>query len=1158
MSDILRSALNNMTNNWSIGSNIGSNNDYNNSNNECTHSDNQFVGQNIELKGIKLRVERVIAEGGFGFVFRVRDLQTSEIYALKRLIASNNESKKEIENEIEVLTKLQTHKHIMQFISWGVINHNIYLLLSEYCGCGSLKDISLPVVSHKQINSIAYQICLAIERMHSKGIIHRDLKIENILFDNKGIVKLCDFGSATENSYFPDHNWTPIQRSLLEDEMCRHTTPMYRPPEILDTYLHLPITVMMDIWAFGCLLFVLKYGRHPFEDSAKLRIINCNYSIPSGSHESDIIVKIIKSCIKIDPTERVKAEDIIKLLEENFVDLNSACVPPRQSTPTHPTPPVVTQTNQTQQIPGSAQPSFSLSGFTRYIKDTSSKVMQTVQNSIARQDLDLSYLTTRLIVMSYPAEGLESAYRNHIEDVKAFLDSRHTPYIVINVSGRSYSYNRFGPQIKVFEGGNTWKDSKRSANLFSIASLCHLIQKWMSSGEKKVTVIHCMDGKSNSALLSVALIVWIGLFADYKSALNFFAIKRTPVDLTPSQCRYLSYISKIGGGKQFNLLSSASDSIVIIKSIIMKGIPLFTKMRDGCRPFVEVFMNGDIRIASTSSDYEKLRPYTRGRDNIVIWKDLSIQCDSKADIHVMVSHARSTLGSKMLQSKMTAIRISSFQFNLLFEHKGVVGEHILKFDLNSLEGIEENDRYPRDFQLIVEFELQSGNTSQTSTKSKNFDEFQSIYDPLCIFSNEHELEECRELFGAHKETHIEKSPKPKRPPPPQDSNIEKEESIIKISKEIAEPVSSSDFFNALNWEENNESVIEENKSENFVANEINAGKKAALNDLLLNLSIDETNSNSRTQTTTLNSDVSNDLFETNGTQLDFLIETNVSNNCSSFNGEMASNINLLNDLDLFSPNIVQPIATFDSKSPPIFLNENISFISNATLKSPTHSKGPTLNSSVPTMHRNISTPNLAKLDPLAELGSFLSSTSTTPKLNSPSIPRVSSFTTFQTSNGSKADYNRNNFVETQPNVSNNKNTSNARVVGNEFEDLLGGFKPTLNDGGNKSIGQLRKDEMLKDGNIDPMRLRVLEWRENKTRNIRALLCSLNVIIWEGCNWTPIGMHQLVTANDVKKMYRKACLAVHPDKLVGTEHEELAKLVFMELNDAWTEFEKQFE
>ena len=68
----------------------------------------------------------ICISGGFGFVFRVRDLKTSSIYALKRLIASDNDTKKEIENEIEVLTRLQPHKHIMQFISWGK-NQSKYL-----------------------------------------------------------------------------------------------------------------------------------------------------------------------------------------------------------------------------------------------------------------------------------------------------------------------------------------------------------------------------------------------------------------------------------------------------------------------------------------------------------------------------------------------------------------------------------------------------------------------------------------------------------------------------------------------------------------------------------------------------------------------------------------------------------------------------------------------------------------------------------------------------------------------------------------------------------------------------------------------------------------------------------------------------------------------
>lgn len=83
---------------------------------------------------------------------------------------------------------------------------------SEFCGCGSLQDLKLPITNIGQISRIIYQTSLAIERMHQINLIHRDLKIENILFDSGGFVKLCDFGSATSKSFHPDHDWTPIQR----------------------------------------------------------------------------------------------------------------------------------------------------------------------------------------------------------------------------------------------------------------------------------------------------------------------------------------------------------------------------------------------------------------------------------------------------------------------------------------------------------------------------------------------------------------------------------------------------------------------------------------------------------------------------------------------------------------------------------------------------------------------------------------------------------------------------------------------------------------------------------------------------------------------------------------------------------------------------------
>lgn len=74
--------------------------------------------------------------------------------------------------------------------------------------------------------------------------------------------------------------------------------------------------------------------------------------------------------------------------------------------------------------------------------------MQTVQQTMTRSELDLSYITSRLIVTSFPAEGIESAYRHHIDDVRVAIESRHAGhYAVYNVSGRSYAATKFNARV---------------------------------------------------------------------------------------------------------------------------------------------------------------------------------------------------------------------------------------------------------------------------------------------------------------------------------------------------------------------------------------------------------------------------------------------------------------------------------------------------------------------------------------------------------------------------------------------------------------------------------------------------------------------------------------------------------------------------------------
>ncbi|VDO37841.1 unnamed protein product [Haemonchus placei] len=104
------------------------------------------------------------------------------------------------------------------------------------------------------------------------------------------------------------------------------------------------------------------------------------------------------------------------------------------------------------------------------------------------------------------------------------------------------------------------------------------------------------------------------------------------------------------------------------------------------------------------------------------------------------------------------------------------------------------------------------------------------------------------------------------------------------------------------------------------------------------------------------------------------------------------------------------------------------------------------------------------------------------------------------------------------------------------------------------MGDMRRAEEIKD--MDPVSVKVRDWAEGKQKNIRALLGSLNDVLWEGAEkWQQPSMGDLLSAAQVKRSYFKACLVVHPDKQVGEPHEQLAQAIFTMLNEAWNAFEQ---
>ncbi|KAJ4450277.1 hypothetical protein ANN_01697 [Periplaneta americana] len=156
-----------------------------------------------------------------------------------------------------------------------------------------------------------------------------------------------------------------------------------------------------------------------------------------------------------------------------------------------------------------------------------------------------------------------------------------------------------------------------------------------------------------------------------------------------------------------------------------------------------------------------------------------------------------------------------------------------------------------------------------------------------------------------------------------------------------------------------------------------------------------------------------------------------------------------------------------------------------------------------------------------------------------------------------ADYSRSHFdsvFSKQQDPGGKAGSKGVKQPGDIFDDLLGsqGYQFPKRETGPRTINEMRKEELAKD--MDPDKLKILDWIDGKTHNIRALLCSMHTVLWEDAKWNKCEMHQLVTAADVKKAYRRACLAVHPDKQMGTPNEKIAKLIFMELNNAWSDFE----
>lgn len=272
---------------------------------------NALIEETNGLPTKKYKVISRLGDGSYGTVYLAMNLFTRTNVAMKKInkVKENEIDEMEIKNEIDILKKLD-HPNIVKILEF-YSTEKAYYIITDYCSCGELYNQIKHQYTENQLAVLFYQLFSGLCYLHANNIVHRDLKLENILISeierdketNKNLfwIKIIDFGTAKI-----------FEKNKSEKAVVGSS--YYIAPEVLQKHYN----EKCDTWSAGVILYMLIVGRAPFDGKDDDEIIeNISKGEFNSKHRklvsaSNEVQDLVKKLLEVDPVLRLSAAQALK------------------------------------------------------------------------------------------------------------------------------------------------------------------------------------------------------------------------------------------------------------------------------------------------------------------------------------------------------------------------------------------------------------------------------------------------------------------------------------------------------------------------------------------------------------------------------------------------------------------------------------------------------------------------------------------------------------------------------------------------------------------------------------------------------------------------------------------------------------------------------